>query len=48
MDKLIYTAFQSINNALDNKAIRSQNLASTNTPGLKQICSLGRFRFWIS
>ena len=41
MDKLIYTAFQSINNALDNKAIRSQNLSSTNTPGFRADMSLG-------
>ena len=41
MDKLIYTAFQSINNALDNKAIRSQNLASTNTPGFKADMQIG-------
>ena len=41
MDKLIYTAFQSINNALDNKSIRSQNLASTNTPGFRADMSLG-------
>ena len=41
MDRLIYTAFQSINNALDNKAIRSQNLSSTNTPGFKADMSLG-------
>ena len=36
MDRLIYTAFQSINNALDNKAIRSQNLPVP-TPISKQI-----------
>ena len=41
MDKLIYTAFQSINNALDNKAIRSQNLSSTNTPGFRADMSVG-------
>ena len=41
MDKLIYTAFQSINNALDNKAIRAQNLSSTNTPGFKADMSIG-------
>ena len=44
MDRLIYTAFQSINNALDNKAIRSQNLSSTNTPGFKADMSLQVFR----
>lgn len=41
MDKLIYTAFQSISNALDNKAIRSQNLSSTNTPGFRADMGLG-------
>lgn len=41
MDKLIYTAFQSINNALDNKAIRTQNMASTNTPGFKADMQVG-------
>jgi flagellar basal-body rod protein FlgF len=41
MDKLIYTAFQSINNALDNKAVRTQNLSSTNTPGFRADMSVG-------
>ena len=41
MDRLIYTAYQSINNALDNKAIRSQNLSSTNVPGFKADMQLG-------
>ena len=36
MDKLIYTAFNSVNNIYDNRAVRAQNLANISVPGYKR------------
>lgn len=36
MDKLIYTAFNSINNIYDNRSVRAQNLANIAVPGYKR------------
>ena len=36
MDKLIYTAFNTVNNIYDNRSVRSQNLANVNVPGYRR------------
>ena len=36
MDKLIYTAFNTVNNIYDNRAVRAQNLANIAVPGYKR------------
>ena len=36
MDKLIYTAFNTVNNIYDNRAVRAQNLANIPVPGYKR------------
>ena len=36
MDKLIYTAFNTVNNIYDNRAVRAQNLANISVPGYKR------------
>lgn len=36
MDKLIYTAFNTVNNLMDNRAVRAQNLANVNVPGFRR------------
>tara|TARA_B100000575_G_C23043080_1_gene600387 strand:+ start:277 stop:1032 length:756 start_codon:yes stop_codon:yes gene_type:complete len=36
MDKLIYTAFNTVNNIHDNNSVRSQNLANVNVPGYRR------------
>ena len=36
MDKLIYTAFNTVNNIYDNRAARAQNLANISVPGYKR------------
>lgn len=36
MDKLIYTAFNTVNNVYDNRAVRAQNLANIAVPGYKR------------
>lgn len=36
MDKLIYTAFNSINNIYDNRSVRAQNLSNIAVPGYKR------------
>ena len=36
MDKLIYTAFNTINNIYDNRSVRAQNLANVNVPGFRR------------
>jgi len=36
MDKLIYTAFNTVNNIYDNRAVRAQNLANITVPGYKR------------
>ena len=36
MDKLIYTAFNTVNNIYDNRAVRAQNLANVSVPGYKR------------
>ena len=36
MDKLIYTAFNTVNNIYDNRAVRAQNLANSPVPGYKR------------
>jgi len=35
MDKFIYTAFSTVNNLVDNRAVRSNNLANLNVPGFR-------------
>ena len=36
MDKLIYTAFNTVNNIYDNRSVRAQNLANVNVPGYRR------------
>tara|TARA_B100000242_G_scaffold263824_1_gene210977 strand:- start:1142 stop:1897 length:756 start_codon:yes stop_codon:yes gene_type:complete len=36
MDKLIYTAFNTVNNIYDNRAVRAQNLANIPVPGYRR------------
>ena len=36
MDKLIYTAFNTVNNIYDNRAVRAQNLANIAVPGYRR------------
>ena len=36
MDKLIYTAFNTVNNIYDNRSVRAQNLANVNVPGFRR------------
>ena len=36
MDKLIYTAFNTVNNIYDNRAVRAQNMANISVPGYKR------------
>ena len=36
MDKLIYTAFNTVNNIYDNRAVRAQNLANISVPGYRR------------
>lgn len=36
MDKLIYTAYNTVNNIYDNRAVRAQNLANSNVPGYRR------------
>jgi len=36
MDKLIYTAFNTVNNIYDNRAVRAQNLSNIPVPGYKR------------
>ena len=36
MDKFIYTAFSTVNNLVNNRAIRSNNLANLNVPGFRK------------
>ena len=36
MDKLIYTAFNTVNNIYDNRAVRAQNLSNISVPGYKR------------
>ena len=36
MDKLIYTAFNTVNNIYDNRSVRAQNLANIAVPGYKR------------
>ena len=36
MDKLIYTAFNTVNNLMDNRSVRAQNLANVNVPGFRR------------
>lgn len=36
MDKLIYTAFNSLNNIYDNRSVRAQNMANINVPGYRR------------
>jgi len=35
MDKFIYTAFSTVNNLVNNRAVRSNNLANLNVPGFR-------------
>ena len=35
MDRLIYTAFNTVNNIYDNRSVRAQNLANVNVPGYR-------------
>ena len=44
MDKLIYTAFNTVNNIYDNRSVRSQNLANVNVPGYRR--DIGACRLW--
>ena len=36
MDKLIYTAFNTLNNIYDNRSVRAQNMANVNVPGYRR------------
>jgi len=36
MDKLIYTAYNTVNNIYDNRSVRAQNLANVNVPGYRR------------
>lgn len=36
MDKLIYTAFNTLNNIYDNRSVRAQNLANISVPGYRR------------
>ena len=36
MDKLIYTAFNTLNNIYDNRSVRAQNMANINVPGYRR------------
>ena len=36
MDKLIYTAFNTLNNIFDNRSVRAQNMANVNVPGYRR------------
>ena len=36
MDKLIYTAFNTVNNIYDNRSVRAQNLSNVSVPGYKR------------
>ena len=36
MDKLIYTAFNTVNNIYDNRSVRAQNMANVNVPGYRR------------
>ena len=36
MDKFIYTAFSTVNNLVNNRAVRSNNLANLNVPGFRR------------
>ena len=36
MDKFIYTAFSTVNNLVNNRAVRSNNLANLNVPGFRK------------
>ena len=36
MDRLIYTAFNTLNNIYDNRSVRAQNMANVNVPGYRR------------
>jgi flagellar basal-body rod protein FlgF len=36
MDKMIYTAFNTLNNIYDNRSVRAQNMANLNVPGYRR------------
>ncbi|MDB2323954.1 flagellar hook-basal body complex protein [Alphaproteobacteria bacterium] len=36
MDKLIYTAYNTLNNIYDNRSLRAQNMANVNVPGYRR------------
>ena len=36
MDKLIYTAFNTLNNIYDNRSVRAQNMSNVNVPGYRR------------
>ncbi len=36
MDRLIYTAFNTLNNIYDNRSVRAQNMANINVPGYRR------------
>ena len=36
MDKLIYTAFNTLNNIYDNRSVRAQNMSNISVPGYRR------------